>query len=209
MKTLKKIYLAAAVLAAVCLWTLPVQAQNSYYANIDWQFNNTMGTGFADKFNGWGGNFEGGAYLGGSNFAIGGFLNFQTNNEYISMRTLPIGTNGSVTTDQQHSIFQLPFGVTGRYSFNDRTGIFAPYLALKLGANYSEMTSYYSAFESYDDTWGFYVSPEIGTVIYPAATRNFGFHLAVYYGYATNKASTFYYSVKGINNVGLRVGISF
>ncbi len=209
MKTLKRLYLAAAVLAAACISIVPGRAQDNAYFNIDWQFNNTMGTKFADSFTGWGGNFEGGAYINGGKFGLGGFFSFHTNSEYIPMQTMPVGANGSATIDQQHSIFQIPFGVTGRWSFNDRSGVVAPYLALKMGANYAQMTSYYSAFESYDNTWGFYVSPEIGMVIYPAATRNFGFHVSAYYAYGTNKGETFYYSIKGVNNLGLRVGIHF
>ncbi len=208
MKALKKLYFAVAVLAVSSLGAIPGHAQN-YYFNADWQFNATTGTHYADKMSGWGANFEGGSYIGMSNFAVGGFFAFHTNNEYIPMSTMPVGTNGSATIDQQHSIFQIPFGVTGRYSFTDRTGIAAPYIALKLGANYAQMNNYYSTFQSSEDSWGFYVSPEIGVVIYPAATRNFGIHVAAYYGYGTNKADLFLYSIKGINNLGLRLGLHF
>lgn len=208
MKTIKRLYLAAAILTAACLGIVPGHAQKVYF-NVDWQFNVPLGNDFANKFSGWGANLDGGYYFGESNFALGGFISYHTNNKYVPTQTMSVGDNSLITTDQQHSIYQLPFGVSGRYSFNDRTGVFAPYVSLKMGANYARMNAYYSSFESNDDNWGFYISPEIGTVIYPAATRNIGIHIAAYYSYGTNKGDVFLYSIKGLSNFGLRIGIHF
>lgn len=58
-------------------------------------------------------NFEGGYFL-TSNFALGGFLAYHSNHEYFSRQTLPVGTSGSLNTDQQHTVFQLPFGLATR-----------------------------------------------------------------------------------------------
>lgn len=51
-------------------------------------------------------NFEGGYFL-TSNFALGGFLAYHSNHEYFSL-ILPVGGSGSLNTDQQHTVFQLP-----------------------------------------------------------------------------------------------------
>ena len=176
------------------------------YANIDWQFNFPLNNHFADKGSGWGMNFEGGYFL-TSNFALGGFLAYHSNHEYFSRQTLPVGTSGSLNTDQQHTVFQLPFGLATRYAWN-RGGAFQPYVGVKLGTQYAQLKSTFNVFETNKDTWGFYVSPEIGFNAYPWAYGP-GLHFAAYYSYGTNKGDLFTYSVDGMNNLGLRIGIAF
>ena len=178
MKTLKYISLRAFAIAALALvFAMPAKAQmtDNGYANIDWQFNFPLSNHFADKASGWGMNFEGGYFL-TSNFALGGFLAYHSNHEYFSRQTLPVGESGSLNTDQQHTVFQLPFGL--------------------------------AAGETNKHTWGFYVSPEIGFNVYPWAYGP-GLHFAAYYSYGTNKGDLFTYSVDGVNNLGLRIGIAF
>ena len=72
-------------------------------------------------------NFEGGYYF-PNNFGVGAFIAYHTNNEYIPRQTFPVGETSTVTTDQQHSVFQLPFGATGRYRFL-QTNVLEPYVA--------------------------------------------------------------------------------
>ena len=67
---------------------------------------------------------------------------------------------------------------------------------------------HFNVFETNKDTWGFYVSPEIGFNAYPWAYGP-GLHFAAYYSYGTNKGDLFTYSVDGMNNLGLRIGIAF
>ena len=80
---------------------------------------------------------------------------------------------------------------------------------LKLGASYAEMSSYYYVIKQYTDTWGFYLSPEIGVSIFPDPGYRLGFHVSLYYSYATNSGDLLVYSVNNLNNFGVRVGISF
>ena len=63
-------------------------------------------------------NFEGGYYV-LPDLSIGAFINYHTNNEYISRQTLPLSNSAALTTDQQHSVFQLPFGFATHYRFSD------------------------------------------------------------------------------------------
>ncbi len=56
---------------------------------------------------------------------------------------------------------------------------------------------------------GFFLSPEIGVSIFPRPDYRFGFHVALYYNYATNSGDVLTYSVNNLNNFGIRVGISF
>ena len=200
---LRTMLLAAALVAAV----RPGKAQvfPDSYINIDWQFNAPLSNHFADKASGWGMNFEGGYYV-LPDLSIGAFINYHTNNEYIPRQTLPINNSSALTTDQQHSVFQLPFGFATHYRFSD--GVFQPYIGLKLGANYTKMSSDFYIYEVKDDTWGFYVSPEIGVNIYPWP-NSIGFHLAGFYNYSTNKGTVFNYDMDKLQNFGFRVGVAF
>ncbi len=197
---------------ALCLLmlaaALPGKAQifPNGYLNIDWQVNAPDGS-FADKVSGWGMNFEGGYRITPA-IAVGPFLSYHTNLGSVGRRTLQLGDGTALTTNQKHSLFQLPFGVTGRYSWFN-SSVLQPYVGLKLGANYAQMSSYYYIVKQYDDSWGFYLSPEIGLTIFPQPEYRFGFHVALYYSYATNRSRVLTYSVNNINNFGLRVGVSF
>ena len=197
-----------AIVVLVTMFALPSRAQTSdmFYSNIDWQFNFPISNSFADKASGWGMNFEGGYYL-TENLAIGGFLTYHSNHKYIPRQTIPLSDNSSLNTDQQHTLFQMPFGVAGRYTFN-REGMFQPYVSLKVGPQYAKLRTTFNAFENTDNTWGFYVSPEVGMNIFPWVYRP-GIHVAAYYSYATNKGSVLTYGQDGMSNFGLRLGIAF
>ena len=203
-KSVRILALCLLMLAAA----LPGKAQifPNGYLNIDWQVNAPDGS-FADKVSGWGMNFEGGYRITPA-IAVGPFLSYHTNLGSVGRRTLQLGDGTALTTNQKHSLFQLPFGVTGRYSWFN-SSVLQPYVGLKLGANYAQMSSYYYIVKQYDDSWGFYLSPEIGLTIFPQPEYRFGFHVALYYSYATNQSRVLTYSVNNINNFGLRVGVSF
>lgn len=204
-KHIRVIALCALLLAAA----LPGKAQifpNSYI-NIDWQMNVPLGNSFADKASGWGMNFEGGYRITPA-VAVGPFVSYHTNLQNIDRQTLILNNGSALTTNQKHAVFQLPFGVTGRYSWCNN-GVLQPYIGLKLGASYSEFSSYYYVIKQYDDSWGFYMSPELGVSIFPNPTYRFGLHLALYYSYATNSGSLLTYKINNLSNFGVRVGISF
>lgn len=208
MKTMK--YIATIALSALALIAVrPAQAQlfPNTYINIDWQVNIPVGSSFADKTSGWGMNFEGGYYI-TENIAVGPFISVQTNFQDIARQTLQLPNGSALTTAQKHALFQLPFGVTGRYEWMPDS-VFQPYAGLKLGASYAQMSSYYYIVKQYTDTWGFFMSPEIGVSIFPRPDYRLGFHVALYYNYATNKGDVLTYSISNINNFGIRVGVSF
>lgn len=208
MKTVK--YIKSLALCAILLTAVrPATAQvlpNSYI-NIDWQVNTPLGGSFADKTSGWGMNFEGGYFVCPA-VTVGPFISFQTNLQTIGRQTLDLGDGSMLTTDQKHSVFQLPFGVTTRYNWL-KNSMFQPYAGLKLGANYAQLSSYYYVVKQYTNTWGFYLSPEIGVSIFPVPSYRLGFHVALYYSYATNQGDVLVYSVNNLNNFGIRVGVSF
>ena len=154
MKTIKYISMRVLAVAALALvFAMPAKAQltDNGYANIDWQFNFPLSNHFADKASGWGMSFEGGYYV-TPNFALGAFLAYHSNHEYFGRQTLPVGEGGSINTDQQHTLFQLPFGLAGRYTF-DRGSAFQPYVGVKVGPQYAEMKSTFNVYEANKSTW--------------------------------------------------------
>lgn len=198
----------AATLLAVLMWipsASKAQISLDSYFNIDWQFNIPLSNNFSNGASGWGMNFEGGYYV-TSNIAVGAFLNFHTNNEYFSRRTIDLSGTLSMNSDQQHQMFTLPFGALVRYRFIESD--FQPYIGMKLGACYSQFSNYYYIFMSDQNRWGFYMSPEVGFNYYPWA-NGMGFHVALYYSFATNKCNLMSYDQSTLNNIGFRLGLAF
>lgn len=203
--TIKLIVLLVAGVTAFS--TAGAQPVKNMYLNVDWQLNLPIRTGFADRFGGWGMNIDHGYYI-TDNIGLGLFVAFHTNHEYIGRQTISLDETAAITTDQQHSLFQLPFGVAARYSFTPHERC-QPYVALKMGANYSKMSTHMNIFKMSDNAWGFHISPEIGTNLYLDAKKSLALHLATYYSYSTNKSDVLVYSFNGINNWGIRIGLGF
>ena len=207
MKLIKKysirVALAALLLAGI---SLPAKSQVSLdaYYNVDWQFNMPINK-FANKPSGWGMNFDAGWYL-TPDIAIGAFLNYHTNSEYVDRAVVNINPQTALYTDQQRSLYQLPFGVTALYRIVESD--WQPYVALKLGAEYANMSSYYYIYKTSEDTWGFYMSPEIGVRWYPWA-NGMGLHAAAYYSYSTNKGKVMGQEMQSPGNFGFRIGLAF
>ena len=130
-----------------------------------------------------------------------------TNHKYVPRQTITEGT-ASLTTDRQESAFQLPFGLAASYRFISN-GCLKPYVGTKIGTMYAQNTTYLNTISLTDKPWGFYVSPEIGVNIYPFSQSRFGFHLAAYYSYATNKSELLTGCQDGNNNIGFRLGVCF
>ncbi len=197
-----------AIIALTLPFAMPVGAQvsDNCYGSVDWQYNLPISNNFSEHPSGWGMAFEGGRYV-TDNYAIGLFLNFHSNHEHVGRQTLPAGTHGSLTTDQQHTTFQLPFGFASRYTWN-RGGAFQPYIGSKMGAEYAKLKSNFNVFETQRNTWGFYASTELGFTLYPRVYGP-GLHFAAYYSYATNDGRLMNIHVDNLQNWGFRVGIGF
>lgn len=206
MKRVNNIYIIIAF-AVILLVPCKGKAQISLdaYYNIDWQFNIPISNNFSNVASGWGMNFEGGYYV-TPEIAVGGFLSFHTNNEYFSRRTIAINETLSMNSDQQHQMFTMPFGLLARYRFQEAD--FQPYVGMKLGMCYSQFSNYYYIFLTDENRWGFFMSPEIGFNYYPWA-NGIGFHMAIYYSFATNKCDLMSYKQSILNNIGFRLGLAF
>lgn len=190
------------------LWMQSSTAQTRRcYFNIDWQIAIPMSNDFADRTSGWGMNFEGGYFL-TPTFAMGPFMMFHTNFQSVDRQTIPLDGGAALTTNQEHAIFELPFGVAMRKIWGAKNRL-RPYIALKMGTAYTQVSSYYYLIKEYDNGWGFYFSPEMGATIYPKKEGRLGIHMAMYYGYATNEGQVLTYTVKGIHHLGFRLGLAF
>lgn len=204
--SMKKIIYIITAAVALMLFASEADAQmgKRYYINGGWQFNGTPENTFAKSAQGYGAYMEGGYFV-TPMFAVGGFASFNTNNEYHPKATYTFDDKSALTTDLFRSLYQVPFGTTLRMRF--MRGIFQPYAEAKIGTEFSTQSTYMSTFVSRQDNWGFYISPEIGFTVFPFEKTDFGFHLAAYYSYSTNKNKT--YNINGINNLGFKLGIAF
>lgn len=206
MKRIRNFICAVLFVAAAIMPTIgKAQISLNTYYNIDWQFNIPLGNNFSNVASGWGMNYEGGYYV-TPDIAVGAFLSFHTNNEYFSRRTIAINETLSMNSDQQHQMFTMPFGVLARYRLQEAD--FQPYVGMKLGACYAQFSNYYYIFMSDENRWGFFMSPEIGFNYYPWA-NGIGFHMAIYYSFATNKCNLMSYKQDILNNIGFRLGLAF
>ncbi len=179
-----------------------------YFGNVDWQFNAPIGNDFTNRASGWGANIEAGYFL-TPKIGIGAFISYSSNHKYIPTKTLAVSETTNLTTKQQRSLFQMPFGLNLRYRFIPFGGMLDPYASLKLGAEYTQMSSYISTYQIYDRGWGFYMSPEIGTNIWLSEEKSFGFNVSLYYSFATNKGHVLDGHANQLNNIGFRIGVAF
>ena len=201
----KFIYMIAASLAFLLMaGEADAQMGKRHYIYGGWLFNGTVANGFVQSAQGYGAYMEGGYYI-SPMVALGGFASFNTNNEYHPKQTYTFDDKSALTTDLDRSIYQVPFGATVRLRLM-RTE-FQPYIEAKIGTEYSTQSTYMSTFVNRHDNWGFYISPEIGFTVYPFHKDDFGFHLAAYYSFATNRNDS--YDIKGLNNLGFKLGIAF
>lgn len=203
---MKKILYIIAASAAILAATAQADAQMSkeFYINGGWQFNGTLANDFAESAQGYGAYLEGGYFV-TPMFAVGGFASFNTNNQYVPTKTYTFSDQSALTTDLTRSIYQVPFGATMRYRF--MRSMFQPYVEAKVGAQYSTQNIYMSTFVNQHENWGFYVSPEIGLTFFPFERTDFGFQVAAYYSYATNRSKAI--DITGLNNLGFKLGIAF
>lgn len=208
MKKIAKILGVMLLLIAIATpSTVQAQILKGGYFNVDWQFNIPMANEYANHGSGWGMSFEGGYYI-IPQMSLGLYVSYHTNNKYIGEQVLHLSSTESLYADQQHSIYQVPFGMAARWRFIEH-GMFEPYIAAKLGAMYSRMESETQVYTYYDKTWGFNVQPELGVTFYPMPYKRIGIHLAVYYNYSTNKSKVLTYDIDGYNNIGFHLGLSF
>ena len=94
----KSIKLIALLVVCMAMPTLAgAQVLKNAYFNVDWQINSPFGQDFSKKTSGWGAHAEGGYYV-IPNFAIGAFISYHTNNEYVDRQTIPVNSTSVITS---------------------------------------------------------------------------------------------------------------
>lgn len=183
------------------------QLMKPMYFNVDWQFNAPVSNNYADVASGWGMSFETGYYV-MPRLAVGLYFSYHTNHKYVGEQVLQLSNTSSLYTDQQHSIFQMPFGALVKYRMGNGKH-WEPYVSMKVGAMYTQMNSYTQVVKFYNNSWGFNMQPEAGLTFYPMPHKRCGIHLAIYYNFSSNKNKTLTYDIDCYNNIGFHLGVAF
>lgn len=210
-KYFKSLAIAVAFVAISLAFSDNANAQKAYkpyFGNVDWQFNAPFNNDFTNRASGWGASFEGGIYV-TPKIGLGLFVSYSSNHKEIPTKTLHPNASSALTAEQERSLFQVPFGINARYRFYSNSDVCDPYIGMKIGTSYTQLSSYMSTFRVYDDSWGFYMSPEIGTNLWLSSEKTFGFNMSLYYSFSTNSSRVLDGHINQLNNMGFRVGIAF
>ena len=145
MKKLNRLFRQAAVAVGLLVAGVTQSSaqvdMNKFHAIVDWQVNSPLSNDFTEKMSGWGMNFEV-LYDVHPNVGLGGFMSYHTNHKYVGRETLSLSSTEALTTDQQRSAFQLPFGLSAAFPLVNNS-IAKPYLGVKTGAMYAQYTTYF------------------------------------------------------------------
>jgi hypothetical protein len=95
---------------------------------------------------------------------------------------------------------------TVHYYFSE-SKMLKPYVGVALGAQYMEQSLYYNVYISEDKNWGFVARPELGAIIKPKNSHNWGILVAGNYSFATNSVDII--GNDSFNNFGLTLGVAF
>src|SRR5688500_8791488 len=178
-------------------------AQTNIFA-INWQINFPNNNDYLTKTSYSGGKLDYRNFI-KKNLSVGLALDWTTYEEFIPRRTFekPDG-NSAITTDFVAQAYQVPITATIHYYFSEGNR-FKPFPVLALGGQYLERTLYYTVYATDDDSWGFVVSPELGTVI--KIGDNFGALAGAHYSYSTNKTELI--NKTSFSNFGFDIGVVF
>ena len=102
---MKRILYMAAVVVVALLATTQANAQmgKRYYINGGCQFNGTISNKVAESAQGYGAYMEGGFYV-TPMLAIGGFVSFNSNDQYYGKQTYYFDDHSALTTDLTRSL---------------------------------------------------------------------------------------------------------
>lgn len=167
-----------------------------------WQFSSNFNNHMASNISGWGSQIEMGYHV-NPHFDAGAFISWHTNRTNFP-RQVYYYDDYAVNMDMLYAVFQIPFGLFVNYSLAPNH-LIEPYVGLKVGANYGEETHYHNVFSFEKASWGGYIAPEVGIIIYPFEMgRLCGFRVSLHYGFSNNGLQE---ASSGMRNWGIRFGI--
>ena len=191
----------------ICMLATAVTAQSTMknLFGVDWAINFPSNNGYLNKTSYSGGKLEYRHFF-KDNMSFGLALDWCNYEQYFPRQTFQkTDGSGAVTSDFDAVAYQVPFTGTFHYYFEPKK-MLRPYAGVALGGQYLEQSLYYNVYVSDDNNWGFVARPEIGLMINPH-NKYFGFNVAAYYSYATNKTDLI--KSNHFNNFGISLGVNF
>lgn len=136
-------------------------------------------------------------------FAFGLEVGYSTLDDYVPLTTFEF-TGGAITTDIYNYLYYYTVMANGQYFFSQGNR-FMPYTSLGMGVAFSEYKIFYNVYQESDNTIGFVVRPEVGTLFQVRERSGFGLKAAVGFDYATNKSD--YFETKNLSGFNFQLGI--
>ncbi|HVY74507.1 MAG TPA: hypothetical protein VG890_06740 [Puia sp.] len=198
---MKKIFLIILVFIQVAGMA---QQRGTSDFHVNWEFGVPVGNNFITNFSALGFNIGYGKFI-KDDLAVGFDLGWNNYYQYAPTKTYEY-PGGAATTDLYKYIHTLPMTLYAVHYFHTES-IFAPFVKLGLGAQYSEQNIYYNVYETTNENWGFTAIPEIGTVVHFRKDNPWGLYTSVRYKYSTNKAEVF--GINNVSSINFNVGLAY
>ncbi len=204
---MKKILISISVL--LLLATNMVQGQSrpvgSYYS-LNWNISVPIG-----DFNKWiaPASFLGfsasGRYFLVDGFGLGWYIGYNNYYEKDSYETYDFD-GGAISASHYKYTFMVPFKLDILYHYKP-AALISPYIAVGIGGTYNENRLLVQEYDSYENTWDFLLSPELGVLIHFDKGSNWGVRLGANYTFTTTK--TEYFNLKNFSMFNFMVGIAY
>lgn len=191
----------ATTISVSCAMAKTVQESNanSYY-ELGWQLSIPLKTTNSGGVNELGLFFNAGRNI-SPNLSIGGFVNYSRREDDYKSTT-------NTCDFYRQSLMTVPFGASARYCVAINNHL-KPYIGANLGANYAHTNTMWRHKSVGNNSFGFYIEPEIGMRINPFKNTRFGFSVSLSYSYATNRLHNIGDTVTGISNLNLKIGLVY
>lgn len=206
----RKIYL---FLLVVALSTNNLKAQETAYTPVGsvfdnfftfaWDVNIPVGDMYVDEISYAGGKIEYRKMINDNNLSLGFDFSWNSYYEFKPYQTYQYSSTTDITTDLYKYNYTVPLALTAHKYFPGGS-VFLPYVGLGLGATYSRPSLFFNIYEIYEDSWGFLVRPELGTIIKFDKSADVGVLLGVRYSYSTNKEEGF--KIENLQALGFQLG---
>lgn len=207
MKRIIYITLAALLLAVGASAT--AQAQAKQYYSLNWNIALPMGE-FGDFINNVslrGGNFNVQVFL-NDNVAVGGTFGWNHYYELKDRASYLLAPGMAITAADYRYAYTMPVTANGYYHFMP-DGMVQPYAGVGIGALYGSQHNVIQEADSWDEQWGFLVTPEVGVFVPFGKDVPFGAKASVAYMFTTNKFLSLGETYNSIQNLNFNIGFAW
>ena len=130
---------------------------------------------------------------------------FSTLKDYIPLKTYEY-PGGAITTDFYNYLYYFTVMGNAQYYFMQGEK-FVPYVSLGMGIAFSEYRVFYNVYEDTDNSKGFVMRPEVGTLYKFKEYSSWGLKSSLSYEYAANKSD--YFDTKNFSGINFLIGFVF